>query len=312
MVAPTTAVLPEGSKGGDTSTTSPPTRSSPLQAAQHLLRLGRRIAADLRRAGAGRVDRVQPVHVEADIGRSRADHAPCLLDHLLDAELEELLDIHDADALSLAPVIVGLAVERAANTDLDGALGIEQAFLDRAAERRAVGQFVVAEIAVPGIGMGVEMHHADRPVLGDGAHDRQRDQVVAARREGNAARLVQFGEKLLDPLDGVVEVDRIDRAVAHVAAARQVVGADPADMVNIAHQAGGVAQGPGPVPRPGPVRGPPVPGHAAEGDIQPLGVLEHRQAHEGGDPAEARHDQAAEGFGIRRVFRHDCAPALLL
>ena len=80
MVAPTSAVLPLGSKGGDTSTTSPPTEVEALQAAQHVLRLQRRQAADLRRARARRIDRIEAVDVEADVGRALPATRARLLD----------------------------------------------------------------------------------------------------------------------------------------------------------------------------------------------------------------------------------------
>jgi hypothetical protein len=57
MVTPTSAVLPLMSNGGETSTTSPPTRFEAAQAAQHALRLVRGVAADLGRAGARRIGR---------------------------------------------------------------------------------------------------------------------------------------------------------------------------------------------------------------------------------------------------------------
>src|SRR5579862_8792002 len=63
----------------------------PGEAAQHLLRLGGRVAANLRGAGARRVDRVEPVDIEADIGRAIAGDAPRLGDNLRGALLEILL-----------------------------------------------------------------------------------------------------------------------------------------------------------------------------------------------------------------------------
>src|SRR5581483_1976982 len=102
---------------------------------------------------------------------------------LLDTQLEIFLDRDDANALFDRPGIVVALVERAANADLYDAPGIEQPFFDGAAERRSVSVFVAAEIGVPGIAMGVEMHHAERRLtLGDAAHDRQRDQMVATGR----------------------------------------------------------------------------------------------------------------------------------
>ena len=63
-------------------------------------------------------------------------------------------------------------VHRAAQADLHGALGIEHALLDGAPERRAMRIFEAAEIAVIEVGMGIEMDHADRPLLADRAQDR--------------------------------------------------------------------------------------------------------------------------------------------
>src|SRR5258706_6347056 len=61
------------------------------KAAHHDLRLENAHAAAFRRAGTGRVDRVEPVDVEADIGRAVADDAPRLLDDCFGALLVELL-----------------------------------------------------------------------------------------------------------------------------------------------------------------------------------------------------------------------------
>ena len=63
-------------------------------------------------------------------------------------------------------------VGRAADADLDDALGIEQAFLDGAAEGGAVVE-AGAEIVVAGVAMGVDMDHADGALGGDGAEDGQ-------------------------------------------------------------------------------------------------------------------------------------------
>ena len=91
-------------------------------------------------------------------------------------------------------LLVG-GIHRAAHADLDRPLGIDQALLDGAAERRAVGVFLAAEIAVAGVGMGVEMDQADRPLAGDRAQDRQGDQMVAAGRQRRRAGGVQHGHK---------------------------------------------------------------------------------------------------------------------
>ena len=93
-------------------------------------------------------------------------------------------------ALSRPVLLVG-RIHRAADADLDHPFRIDQPLLDGAAERRAVGVFLAAEIAVAGVGMGVEMNDADRPLAGDGAQDRQGDQMVAAGRERRRAGVVQ-------------------------------------------------------------------------------------------------------------------------
>ena len=75
------------------------------------------------------------------------------------------------------------AVERPADADLDHAARIDQPLLDRAPERRAVEE-LAAEVLVPGVGMRVEVHDAERPVAArQRAQDRQRDRVIAADAE---------------------------------------------------------------------------------------------------------------------------------
>src|SRR6185312_8786343 len=70
----------------------------PVEQAKHPLRLGGREAADLRRAGSRRVDRIEPVDIEADIGRAGADDTARLINDSFGAEAEKLLDMDDADA----------------------------------------------------------------------------------------------------------------------------------------------------------------------------------------------------------------------
>src|SRR6266540_1358474 len=109
----------------------------PTQAAQYALRLVRGVAADLRRAGARRIGGIEAVDVEADIGRAVAHDAAGLGDHLVHAEVEILLDGDHPHALLDRPHVVVALVERAADADLDHALGVQKALLDGAAERRA-------------------------------------------------------------------------------------------------------------------------------------------------------------------------------
>ena len=65
---------------------------------------------------------------------------------------------------------------------------VDQPFLDRAPERRAV-KILAAEILVPGVDVRVELHERERTVpLRQRAQDRQRDRVVAADHDRPRAR----------------------------------------------------------------------------------------------------------------------------
>ena len=160
-----------------------------------------------------------------------------------------------------------------------------------------MGVLVVAEIAVVGVGMGVEMDHADRPLLGDGAEDRQRDQVVAAGRQRQAPAAWTLAKKRSMRPSAVHQVDRIDRRVAEIGDARQLVGRDAADMMHLAHEARHVADLARPVARAGAVGGAAVPRHADQRDVEARRIGHVRQAHEGRDVAEARHDGAVNRLG---------------
>src|SRR5205823_5659648 len=124
----------------------------PFERADHALRLGGREAADLGRAGARCIDRVEPVDIEADIGRTIAEDAFRFGHHRLRPEPEEFLDMDDADADALSPVLLVRGIHRAAHADLDHPLRVSEPFLDSAAERRPMRVFLAAEIAVGGIG----------------------------------------------------------------------------------------------------------------------------------------------------------------
>src|SRR5580692_6652618 len=67
----------------------------------------------------------------------------------------------------------------AADTNLDGAPGIEHSGFDRQPERRAVREFGTEELA-PGIGVRVDVHHADRIVGRNRPENGVSDRMVAA------------------------------------------------------------------------------------------------------------------------------------
>src|SRR6266487_469748 len=107
------------------------------QFSDHDLRLDDGHSATFRRAGAGRKGRIEAVDIEAHIGRAAADDRPGLFDHGIRAFLVKFLHRHDPHAAVPAEFPHVTIVERSANTDLNGPLGIKQAFLDCPAERRA-------------------------------------------------------------------------------------------------------------------------------------------------------------------------------
>ena len=107
-------------------------------------------------------------------------------------------------------------VDRASNADLDNGIGIEQLFFDSAPKRRSVRVGIVAEIGIVGVRVRVEMDHGDRPLLRDGAKRGQRGQVVAARDERLRPMHHDRVDVLLNALERISEIDRVDGDVADV------------------------------------------------------------------------------------------------
>ena len=99
-----------------------------------------------------------------------------------------------ADFVFARKIEIVFGVDLAAQSDLQHASVVEQAFLECAAERRAV-RILAAEIFVPEIVVRVELNQVDRAavIFRDGAENRKADGVVAAdaqrcalRRQGSA------------------------------------------------------------------------------------------------------------------------------
>ena len=183
MDAPTRAVPPDWIEGRRNLDHVGADEIEAAEAAHELERLARGQAADLRRAGAGREGRVDGVDVEGEVGRAIADDAARLGDGVGNPLLGHLLHVDDADALVERPVALVGGIHRSANADLHHALRIEDAVLDRAAEGRAVGELLAAEIVVARVGMSIHMDHAERTLLPERAQDRIGDDVVAADRQ---------------------------------------------------------------------------------------------------------------------------------
>src|SRR6202041_3239876 len=88
-------------------------------------------AADLGGPGSRCIHRVEPVHIERDIGAAVADHPARFLDHAVDAEFGELLDEDHAHAMGFGELDAIHEVLATANADLDGALRVQHTGLHR-------------------------------------------------------------------------------------------------------------------------------------------------------------------------------------
>src|SRR5262249_17226166 len=215
----------------------------------------------------------------------------------------------DAHAAVVAEIPDVRVVHRSSDADLDRALGIEQTFLDRAAEGCPVME-LGAEVVVPGVTMGVEMHHADGALLGDAAHHRERHRMAAACGDRHHAR----GMK--SPVEGSDLVERarelkglLDPGVADIADPAERIGIDPARLVHLAHQARLVTDLAGAVPRTWPVGDAAVERNPREADVDRREILGQGRAHECRYPEVPRsHHRIRElGIGIvslHRVHRH--------
>jgi len=161
---------------------------------------------------------------------------------------------------------------------------------------------IVAEVAVVGIGVGIEMHHADGATGGDGAQYRQADQMIPAGAQRRRAGAMEHAEKLLDAPQRVGQVDGVDRCVAEVGHPAQVVRRDSTCRVYPAHQARLVADLAWPVACAGAVGGAAVPRYSDQRDVDQRRILDRRQAHERRRATETRH----------RVGSHRLKPSLIL
>src|SRR5206468_6657768 len=103
-----------------------------------------------------------------------------LSDRPRNATLLDLLDIDHRDPMLAMEVEIVLSVHRPANADLDEPLSVDEAFLDRAAERRAVKIFA-AEVLVPRVDVRIELHERQRSMaFRQRTQHRERDRVIAA------------------------------------------------------------------------------------------------------------------------------------
>ena len=93
---------------------------------------------------------------------------------------------------------------------------VDDPFLDRAAERRAV-KVLAAEILVPRVDVRVELHERERTVTpGQRAQHRQRDRVIAADDDRPRAGVGDRADPRLDDVVALLDADRRRVDVADV------------------------------------------------------------------------------------------------
>jgi hypothetical protein len=167
-----------------------------------------------------------------------------------------------------------------------------------------VGIGVLPEIFVVGVGMGVEMDHPDRPLLGDGAHGWQGGQVIAANSKRDGAGRNHSSDAGLDLIEAVQEIDRVHGEIADVGHIGDREGFRSRDMMDAPHQARLASHLSWPMARARAVRGAAVPRDAVERDVETLGARRQRQPHERGDSREPRNQRSVDGLMSRRSVGH--------
>ena len=159
------------SKGGETSTTSPPTRSIPASPRNSAAACALDNAPNPDgRAGAGRKGRIQPVDVEAEIDRTPRHPRLELGGNGFGSAGMNLGGIVDMDA--------EIVLDDGSDADMGRMRHVDQPLPDGGVTERAVvdpGRVVIG----PGVGMGIDLDQRERPVFRRmRAQDRQRDGMI--------------------------------------------------------------------------------------------------------------------------------------
>jgi hypothetical protein len=167
-------------------------------------------------------------------------------------------------------------------------VGIDEALVERAAKRRAVGE-ALSPVGVPCVGVGVEQHHPDRAVLGGvGAQLAQDDRVIPADDQRHSARLEHRGQRLGDLARSPLGVARRGRDVTAVDDRQGVEHIHLERRVPAAHHQAHLAHGGRAVARAGAKAHRRVEGDAQDGDVGAAPVLGERTPRVGPHTREAR------------------------
>ena len=166
--------------------------------AHRLQELDARHPTRLRRAGPGRVGRVEHVDVDGQERCPVADDLQRALDDGVDPEVAHVVHEERRDALFALPAELGLAGPIAAQTDLDVARRIDMPVAHQPVHRRPVRD-LDAEHGRPGVGVRVEVDERHGPVpLGTGGDVGLGDRVVAAEHDRDQPRVEHLTDCLLD------------------------------------------------------------------------------------------------------------------
>src|SRR5215212_8733718 len=253
-----------------------------------LLCFAAREASDLRCPRPWRVCGVDEVHVEGDVDLRVAGSSADTVYHLRYPELAYLVRRDEVEAHLARVVPIAPVVDRTPHPDLDGARGIEESLFYGPPERRAV-RVPLAEVGVPGIGVGVELHEGKRPVdRGGGPEFGQRYGVVATKYYRGCSGFVNRLQPLLYPPVTLLDVAWNDGYVAVVYDREVIEDRHVQARVVAPEEVGGAAYPLWAEAGPGPEGGARVERRAHYRGVCVLQVPRVRQAHEGPDAREAR------------------------
>ena len=118
---------------------------------------------------------------------------------------------------------------------------------------RAVVIFLAVISFVGGVGVGVEMDHANRAILGNSSEDRQGDQVIATDRQRCDTGLCDWPIEFGDQIEAFGDVHWIDQRVAHIGDFAELERIGVRDVMDAADQARLIPQSARPVARARPI-----------------------------------------------------------
>src|SRR5215510_8847059 len=188
------------------------------------------------------------------------------------------------------------AVERAADTHLDRALPVDETLLHGAAEGAAVvvGQ---AEVAVPRVGVRVEVHEAEAAILArEHAQYGQCHRVVATHTQGDGASVDHRLQGAFDSREGRLDGHGHRVHVSAVGHTQSIERMDAEARVPRPDQRGLVTHMPGAEPRPRAIRAAAIEGDPDQRDVEAGGRGDVGQAHERRGLSEAWRGEAVAGL----------------